>query len=193
MGGRGSSMSGRTHGRARASAGHPGRFGRKESSSVKTGLSRHESDIKGQPIEYAAGFKNNKNLFTTTTHNKAKVGFTSSEISSLRASNGRLTHNHPGGTGLSSQDIKLAVSNNLRQIRAVGVKDGKNQHYILQRKSGQSWKKVSKRKIDSTYDNAYNKSYKRYKNHNKAVLAANQATAKVVGGRLRFRSIKQTW
>ncbi len=49
---------------------------------------------------------------------KDRVGFTASEVAAMRDQ--VLTHNHPGDEGFSVDDMALAATANLRQIRAVG-------------------------------------------------------------------------
>jgi hypothetical protein len=60
-----------------------------------------------------------------------------------------VTHNHPGGTGLSASDIEAAIVHNFKEIRAVGkTEDGVDIVYSLKRKGGIFEKEIIKRRMD---------------------------------------------
>lgn len=81
-------------------------------------LSRIESRIRSNPVETAALIGPNGDVLLDKSDGIANaVHFTAEEASMMV--DGTLTHNHPGGTTFSKEDVDLAVSRGLRSIRAV--------------------------------------------------------------------------
>ena len=198
MGGRGSSMSSRREqAKSNLAAMRHNNIGSMDAPAISSKgslkMSRLENNISGHQYEIGAVYgKKGKSIVVTTDKAANSVSF--SHVQTGKMKNGTLTHNHPSHSGLSSQDVKMATANNLRQIRAVGrnPKTGKNVHHIITR-NGSTWKTSSPRSIDRAYSKAYMKEYVRTGSHHKAVTEANRAAAKTVGGKYRTREIKDTW
>lgn len=155
-------------------------------------VSRLESNISGHQYEIGAIYsKKGKSEIVTTDKIRNEVSF--GHVKGTLA-NKTLTHNHPSHSGLSSQDIKMGTANNLKQVRAVGrnPKTGATVHHIITR-SGGSWKTADAKKIGKSYNKAYTSEYVKTGSHHKAVIAANKAAARTVGGKYRTREIKDTW
>lgn len=87
-----------------------------------------ENRIRNNPTETAALVgPNGEVIFDKSDGLESAVYFTDEEASKMV--DGTLTHNHPQGTTLSADDVDLAVSKGLKEIRAVH-KDG---YYSLTR------------------------------------------------------------
>lgn len=79
-----------------------------------------ESDIMDDAIESAGVFSRGGGVILTKTGGKNRVGFTNDEISRMRGA--VLTHNHPGGSAFSKDDLDFLFEAKLFEIRAVGKK-----------------------------------------------------------------------
>lgn len=86
-----------------------------------------EKSIWYRPTEQAIGFTANGDRVLDKAGTKKQVGFTEAEVAPLR-NGGVFTHNHPGGGSFSPNDIVMASSLNLAEIRAV---NGPNEVYSM--------------------------------------------------------------
>jgi SPP1 gp7 family putative phage head morphogenesis protein len=93
-----------------------------------------EEKIKKRKTEKAYIFDSNGNILLEKGGTKNRVAFTKDEIQLFKGS--ILTHNHPGASSFSPQDIQTACANYLKEIRATGtfrtytmkMKDGSNMY-----------------------------------------------------------------
>lgn len=94
--------------------------GRGNSSGMRgaSNLSRIESRIRSDPVETAALVGPDGNVLFDKSDSIANAVYFTEEETKMMV-DGTLTHNHPGGTTFSEEDIDLAVSRGLRSIRAV--------------------------------------------------------------------------
>lgn len=91
-----------------------------------------EAKIKARKTEKAYVFDANGNILLEKGGTKNKVSFTNEEVKQFKGA--ILTHNHPGASSFSMQDIQTACMNFVKEIRATGtfrtyvmrMKDGSN-------------------------------------------------------------------
>jgi len=91
-----------------------------------------EAKIKTRKTEKAYVFDSKGNIILEKGGTKNQVSFTNEEVKLFKGS--ILTHNHPGASSLSPQDIQTACMNSMKEIRATGTfrtysmktKDGSN-------------------------------------------------------------------
>ena len=81
-------------------------------------LSRIESRIRSNPVETAALIGPNGDVLFDKSDGIADAVYFTAEETSMMV-DGTLTHNHPGGTTFSKEDVDLTVSRGIRSIRAV--------------------------------------------------------------------------
>lgn len=81
-------------------------------------ITKAEAGIRNQDFETAIAFNDDGAEFFRKDGDRASVGFSLEEAKSFRGR--RFTHNHPSGGSFSAQDIRLATTHGLAEIRAVG-------------------------------------------------------------------------
>jgi len=74
----------------------------------------------GNKAEHAGVFRQDGTKLFIKKGGRASVNFTG--IESLYMNDSILTHNHPNSFGFSAEDLHMAVTTNLKEIRAVGEK-----------------------------------------------------------------------
>lgn len=104
-----------------------------------------ESEIRRLRYEKAYVFDDDGRMILAKDGEETHVAFTRDEV--MQFTGRTLTHNHPSGGSFSLDDINLAVSHDLREIRVVG---GEYTHVMRPGKKG--WPTLNK--LASAYDDA---------------------------------------
>lgn len=95
--------------------------GRGDASSMSArskSIAKIENKIRNKPVEHAALVNENGDiLFDKTEGSTNIVNFTPEECAMMK--DATLTHNHPGGTTFSPEDVGLLTTRGLQEIRAV--------------------------------------------------------------------------
>lgn len=86
---------------------------------LKAALSSRENAIAGLKTERAQAYDEDGNTVLAKGGSKHSVGFTQAELDQMKGST--FTHNHPGDTSFSQEDVDVAIICNLKEMRAVGV------------------------------------------------------------------------
>jgi len=111
----------------------------------------YETSIKDRTTEKAFVFDKNGNVLINKAGNEDSVHFTKAELKLLKGN--ILTHNHPGESPFSREDIKLACEKNLKEIRVID----KNGTYMMNLKDGSNFTKgLWDTKISTTVDSHIN-------------------------------------
>jgi len=103
---------------------------KKQEKSAESIIRDYEAKIKARKTEKAYLFDTNGNVLLEKGGTKNSVGFTNEEVQLFRGA--ILTHNHPGASSFSSQDIRTSCANFLKEIRATGT----FRTYIMKMKDG---------------------------------------------------------
>lgn len=102
-----------------------------ESAAYRNALNVAENGIKHDRVETAILLdKHGKVLFTESQGNASSVQFTADQCAKMK--DGILTHNHPGGSTFSGDDIALLTYRELKEIRAASS----SRTYRLERMNG---------------------------------------------------------
>ena len=88
-----------------------------ESTSLRESLKKAESEMALRKTEKAYVFDTNGNKVFSKKGDKSSVSFTQKEVNSMAGNIN--THNHPGGTSFSFDDINVLLQADLKEIRAV--------------------------------------------------------------------------
>jgi hypothetical protein len=76
-----------------------------------------ENEIANNPQESAAVYGANGKLLFENKGGRSSVHFTSEQVGQMKGAT--LTHNHPGGSSFSPDDVALAVRTEMAEMRAV--------------------------------------------------------------------------
>jgi len=80
-------------------------------------ISNIENEIRNQKYETGIVYDKNGNLLLRKDGSETQVGFSPDEIKQMNG--GVLTHNHPGGSSFSFDDVNVLRYANLEEVRAV--------------------------------------------------------------------------
>jgi NAD+--asparagine ADP-ribosyltransferase len=106
-----------------------------------------EAKIKARKTEKAYLFDTAGNVLLEKGGTKNQVSFTNEEVKQFKGA--ILTHNHPGASSFSMQDIRTACMNELMEIRATGT----YRTYVMKTKDGSNLKPdLWKYKIKDAYE-----------------------------------------
>lgn len=95
---------------------------------IRETLRKEEDGIRGLPVEHASVIGKDGSIILKKSDNNAyEVSFTMAEASMFK--DAVFTHNHPNGMPFSWEDINLAVTTYLKEMRACHA----NGYYSLQR------------------------------------------------------------
>jgi len=118
-------------------------------------MTKAESKIRDRKTERAVIFDDSGNEIFAKSGTRKSVGFTTAESFKFANNNSTLTHNHPSGGSFSLDDIMLASTHNLREVRAVG----RTADYSAM-KTVDGWPKPSD--ITKSYNTAYGKTKNKF-------------------------------
>lgn len=82
-------------------------------------LQRKESQIANNPRESAAVYGPDGELLFETQGDRSSVQFTPEQVAKMKGAT--LTHNHPGNSSFSAEDVALAVRTEMAEMRAVSA------------------------------------------------------------------------
>lgn len=107
--------------------------GNKRSPALNKAIDAKEREIAGRTTEKGYLFDPEGNVILSKVGGESSISFTRDELTEF--ANNILTHNHPRDSSLSPDDVALAATWNLREIRAVGAE---NRHSMRRPESGWS-------------------------------------------------------
>lgn len=115
---------------------------KKEPESLQEALDLHEPELLKRATEKLMSFDASGKLLFEKAGTRSMVQFTDDEVKGFKGT--FCTHNHPSGTSLSPEDVRLALFHELAEIRAVGSR----YRYSLQPNPGhdlpKSWERFAR-------------------------------------------------